>query len=103
MDNKEVQTRIAQFQDDINKVIKSSSWFEKGKSYGWEDTLIERYYKGFKSDIAELSYNEKRMLFDKNILERLSNDMELIAQGKLDEMTKPTQKVQLLLKQYLIS
>ena len=100
MDNKEVQTRIAQFQDDMNKVIKSSTWFEKGKSYGWEDTLIKRYYEGFKSDIAEFSYNEKKMLFDKDILERLSKDMELITQGKLDEMTKPTQEVQLLLKQY---
>lgn len=100
IDNKEVQTRIAQFQDDINKVIKSSVWFEDGKSYGWEDTLVERYYKEFKSDIAELSHNEKKMLFDKDILERLSKDMELITQGKLDEMTKPTQEVQLLLKQY---
>ena len=94
--NKEVQTRIAQFQDDINNVIKSSIWWnEKGKSYGWEDTLIEKYYKGFKSDMAEFSYNEKKMLFDKEILERLSKDMELITQGKLDEMTKPTQEVQL--------
>lgn len=98
--NKEVQTRIAQFQDDINNVIKSSVWFEKGKSYGWEDTLVERYYGGFKSDMAELSYNEKKMLFDKDILERLSKDIELITQGKLDEMTKPTQEIQLLLKQY---
>lgn len=100
IDNKEVQTRIAQFQDDINKVIKSSTWFEKGKTYGWEDTLIERFYAGFKSDMAEFSYREKKMLFDKDILERLSKDMELITQGKLDEMTKPTQEVQLLLKQY---
>lgn len=100
IENKEVQTRIAQFQDDINKVIKSSTWFEKGKAYGWEDTLIERFYGGFKSDIAELSYKEKKMLFDKDILDRLSEDMELITQGKLDEMTKPTQEVQLLLKQY---
>ena len=101
IDNKEVQTRIAQFQDDINKVIKSSStWDEHGKLHGWEDTLIERYYKEFKSDMAGLSYNEKKMLFDKDILERLSSDMELITQGKLDEMTKPTQEVQLLLKKY---
>lgn len=100
VDNKEVQTRIAQFQDDMNKIIKSSVWFEKGKSYGWEDTLIERYYKGFKSNMADFTYNEKKMLFDKDILERLSNDMELITQGKLDEMTKPTKEVQLLLKQY---
>ena len=50
--------------------------------------------------MGELSYNEKKMLFDKNILERLSKDIELITQGKLDEMTKPTQEVQLLLKQY---
>ena len=98
--NTEVQTRIAQFQDDMNNVIKSSSWFEKGKSYGWEDTLIEKYYKGFKEDIAEFSYKEKKMLFNKEILERLSKDIELITQGKLDEMTKPTQEVQLLLKQY---
>ena len=40
------------------------------------------------------------MLFDKDILEKLSNDIELIAQGKLDEMTKPTQEVKLLLKKY---
>lgn len=101
IDNKEVQTRIAQFQDDMNKVIRSSSvWGEKGKTYGWEDTLIERFYGGFKADMAELSYKEKKMLFDKDILERLSKDMELIVQGKLDEMTKPTQEVQLLLKQY---
>lgn len=98
--NKEVQTRIAQFQDDINNVIKSSIWYEKGKSYGWQDTLIERYYQGFKKDIEEFSYNEKKMLFNKDILERLSKDIELITQGKLDEMTKPTQEVQLLLKQY---
>ena len=93
IDNKEVQTRIAQFQDDINNVIKSSVWYEDGKSHGWEETLIERYYKGFKSDIAELTYNEKKMLFDKDILERLGKDMELIAQGKLDELTKPTQEL----------
>lgn len=98
--NKEVQTRIAQFQDDINNVIKSSIWYEDGKSYGWQDTLIERYYAGFKNDIAEFSYNEKKMLFDKEILERLSGDIEFITQGKLDEMTKPTQEVQLLLKKY---
>lgn len=100
IDNKEVQTRIAQFQDDINKVIKSSVLYEKGKSYGWEDTLIEKYYKGFKSDIEEFSYKEKKMLFDKEILERLGKDMELITQGKLDEMIKPTQELQLLFKQY---
>ena len=98
--NKEVQTRIAQFQDDINNVIKSSIWFEKGKSYGWQDTLIEKYYAGFKKDIADFSYNEKKMLFDKEILERLGNDMEIIVQGKLDEMIKPTEEVQLMLKKY---
>ena len=72
IDNKEVQTRIAQFQDDINTVIKSSIYFEKGKSYGWQDTLIERYYQGFKSDMAEFTHREKKMLFDKEILETLS-------------------------------
>lgn len=101
VENKEVQTRIAQFQDDINNIIKSSGgWGENGKSYGWRDTVVERYYAGFEKDIAEFSYNEKKMLFDKEILERLSKDMKLIAQGKLDEMTKPTQELQLLIKQY---
>ena len=98
--NKEVQTRIAQFQDDLNKVIKSSVWYENGKSYGWEDSVIERYYGSFKKDIATLSHDEKKMLFDKEILDKLSNDIELIAQGKLDEMTKPTQEIKLMLKKY---
>lgn len=100
IENKEVQTRIAQFQDDLNKVIKSSVWYEDGKSYGWEDTVIERYYGSFKKDIATLSHDEKKMLFDKKILDKLSTDIELIAKGKLDEMTKPTQEVQLMLKKY---
>ena len=59
-----------------------------------------KYYKGFKSDIEEFSYKEKKMLFDKEIIERLDKDMELIVQGKLDEIVKPTQELQLLLKRY---
>lgn len=98
--NKDVQTRIAQFQDDINKAIKSSVWYENGKSYGWEETVIERYYGNFKKDMATLSYEEKKMLLDKEILDKLSKDIELIAQGKLDELTKPTQEIQLLMKKY---
>ena len=98
--NKEVQTRIAQFQDDINKVIKSSVWYENGKSHGWEDTVIERYYGNFKKDMAALSHDEKEMLFNKEILDKLNKDIELIAKGKLDDMTKPTQEVQLMLKKY---
>ena len=100
IDNKEVQTRIAQFQDDINKIIKSSVWYENGKSYGWEETVVERYYGNFKKDMATLSHDEKKMLFDKDILDKLSKDIELIAQGKLDELRKPTQEVQLMLKKY---
>ena len=82
----------------MNKVIKSSVWYENGKSHGWEDTVIERYYGSFKKDMATLSHDEKKMLFDKDILDKLSNDIELIAQGKLDELRKPTQEVQLLMK-----
>lgn len=100
IDNTKVQTRIAQFQDDINNIIKSSVWYEDGKSYGWEDTVIERYYGNFKKDMATLSHDEKKMLLDKNILDKLSKDIELIAQGKLDELKKPTQEMQLLLKKY---
>ena len=85
----------------MNNVIKSSgAWDKNGKSYEWRDTVIEKYYAGFEKDIAEFSYNEKKMLFDKEVLERLSKDMELIAQGKLDEMTMPTQELQMMLKQY---
>ena len=100
VENKEVQTRIAQFQDDINKLIKSSTWNENGKSHGWEETVIERYFGSFKKDMAAMSHDEKKMLFDKKILDKLSKDIGLIAKGKLDEMTKPTQEVQLMLKKY---
>lgn len=100
IENTEVQTRIAQFQDDMNNVIKSSVWYEDGKSKGWEETLIEKYYRGFNNDIAEFSYNEKKMLFDKDILDKLSKDIGLIAKGKLDELRKPTEELQLLIKKY---
>ena len=99
--NKEVQTRIAQFQDDINNIIKSSgAWDKNGKSYGWRDTVIEKYYAQFEKDIATMSLDEKKMLFEKDILERLNKDIELIAQGKLDELTKPSQELKLLTKKY---
>ena len=100
IDNKEVQTRIAQFQDDLNNVIKSSVWYENGKSKGWEETVVERYYTNFKKDMATMSHDEKKMLFDKDILDKLSKDIGLIAKGKLDEMTSPTQELQLLIKKY---
>ena len=96
-----MQTRIAQFQDDINTILKSSgAWEENGKSYGWRDTIVEKYYANFRKEIETLSHDEKKMLFDKKILDRLSNDIALIAQGKLDEMTKPTQEIRLMLKKY---
>lgn len=98
--NEEVQTRIAQFQDDLNKVIKSSTWVENGKSKGWEETVIERYYTNFKKDMATMSHDEKKMLFDKDILDKLSKDIGLIAKGKLDELISPTQDLQLLIKKY---
>ena len=72
--NKEVQTRIAQFQDDMNRAIKSSTWFEDGKSHNWEETVIEKYYGNFKKDMAALSYDEKKMLFDKDILDKPIKD-----------------------------
>lgn len=101
VENKKVQTRIAQFQDDINNIIKSSgAWEDDGKSYGWRDTVVEKYYANFRKDMEALSHDEKKMLFDKKILEKLSNDIELIAKGKLDEMTKPTQELKLMLKKY---
>ena len=100
--NKEVQTRIAQFQDDLNNVIKSSTWFEDGKSKGWEETVIDRYYANFKKDMATMSHDEKKMLFNKDILDKLSKDIELIAKGKLDELTTPTQELKLLFKKYVL-
>lgn len=100
VDNVNVQKRIAQFQDDMNQIIKSSTWFENGKAHGWEETVIDRYYANFKKDIATMSHDEKKMLFDKEILDKLSKDINLIAKGKLDELTTPTQELQLLLKKY---
>lgn len=99
--NKEVQTRIAQFQDDINNILKSSgAWEENGKSYEWRDTVVEKYYANFRKDMATMSHDEMKMLFNKDILDKLSKDIALIAQGKLDEMTKPTQEIKLMLKKY---
>ena len=40
------------------------------------------------------------MLFDKDVLDKLSKDIEIIAKGKLDELRKPTQEVKLMLKKY---
>ena len=50
--------------------------------------------------MATMSHDEKKMLFNKDILDKLSKDIALIAQGKLDEMTKPTQEMKLMLKKY---
>ena len=62
--------------------------------------MTGKYYRNFKKEIETLSYGEKKMLFDKDILDKLNKDIELIAQGKLDELRKPTQEFQLLMKKY---
>ena len=58
--NKDVQTRIAQFQDDLNKVIKSSVWYEDGKSKGWEETVIERYYANYRDWETKMLFEDRK-------------------------------------------
>ena len=90
--NKEVQTRIAQFQDDLNKVIKSSVWYENGKSYGWEETVIERYYGSFKKDMAAY-HRQQHQAFDPQVEKETGDPAE--------EQEKPAMSMRLELSDLL--
>lgn len=48
----------------------------------------------------KLSNEEKELLKDKEILKRLNNDIEAIAQGEIDRLTIPSENKKLLKKQY---
>ena len=78
---------LLEFQNDINKMIKSSTYWDKDKEVDWEQSVIAKYYGELKKDIATWEKEEQQMLFDKEIVKRLWKDIERITQGKVDELS----------------
>ena len=70
---------LLKFQNDINKIIQNSVAIDdNGNSYDWQQTIVEKYFAEFKSDIARLDKEEREYLTEKETLERLSKDIEAI-------------------------
>lgn len=92
--------KLIEFQNDINNILKSSSHWEDGKSMDWQQSIIARYYGGLARDIETWSKEERQALFDKEILNRLTKDLDAIAKGKLDELTTSSTNLDLMIKKY---
>ena len=100
----QVGTKEQEFKNEILNRLKNSTIYryvngeEIKTSYldlVWDNELQQEINRRDK-----LSNEEKELLKDKEILNRLNNDIEAIAQGEIDRLTIPSENKKLLKKQY---
>ena len=89
------------FQNEVNRIIKSGTYFDdKGKETDWQESVLTKYFGPIGRDIAQWDKDEKQALFDKRVLERMMNDIDAIAKGKVDEFSLSGMKFNLMQKQW---
>lgn len=93
--------KLIEFQNDVNQILKNSTFKdEKGHQWDYGESVIYRYYGQLGRDAETWSKEEKQALFDKEILDRLTKDLDAIAKGKLDELTTSSANLDLMVKKY---
>lgn len=100
----QVDTKEKEFKNQILDRLKNSTIYKyvNGEELKvnyldlvWDNELQKELNKR-----DRLSNEEKELLKDKEILNRLNNDIEAIAQGEIDRLTIPSENKKLLKKQY---
>lgn len=89
-------TKVVEFQNKINALKqKITATYETGaegqkgiaKTYGFEDMVIAQETKKFLTENMRLDKEYTEMLKDRDVAARLYNDIDLIVQGKLNELS----------------
>lgn len=91
---------LLEFQNGVNRIIKNGVHYQNGKEMDWEDSVLTKYFGPIGRDVAQWEKDEKQALFDKGVLERLMKDIDVIAEGKVNEFSLSGIKVDLMQKQW---
>lgn len=99
---KEQETKLIEFQNGINNIIKNTTYWDdfRDKGMNFTQAVMEKYYGKLSRDIKTWDKESQQALFDKEILKRLQKDIDLIVKGKLDGLTMSTKEAALKIKQY---
>lgn len=81
-------TELVKFQNRINKVLENSfSQDEDGKQYDFKEVIITKFYEEFLTRKLQMDKEQIEYLNEKGVAERLANDLDKIAEGKLNEVS----------------
>lgn len=100
----EVGTKEQEFKNEILNRLKNSTIYRyvngEELKINYLDLVWDNELQKELNERNKLSNEEKELLKDKEILNRLNNDIEAIAQGEIDRLTIPSENKKLLKKQY---
>lgn len=99
-----IETKEKEFKNEILEKLKNSTIFKyvngKEQQTNYLDLVWENEMQKVLNEKGKLNNEEKELLKDEKILNRLNNDIEAIAQGEIDKLTIPSVNKKLLKKQY---
>lgn len=100
----QVNTKEKEFKNEILDRLKNSTIYRyvNGEEIkvNYLDLLWDNELQQEMNRRDRLSNEERELLKDKEILKRLNNDIEAIAQGEIDRLTIPSENKKILKKQY---
>lgn len=83
-------TELIKFQNRVNKIIENSTYWDENdneKTYDFTDVIITKFYKEFLTNNLRMDKEQVEMLNEKGIAERLAKDLDLIVQGKINQIS----------------
>lgn len=83
-------TELIKFQNRVNKIIENSTYWDENdneKAYDFTDVIITKFYKEFLTNNLRMDKEQVEMLNEKGIAERLAKDLDLIVQGKINQIS----------------
>lgn len=85
---------LAKFVNYVNDLKKNSQGWKEGKPYTFDEVVIRQFYKEFENNMSRLEKEYFENNLNKDVIKRLMDDVNLIAQGKIDEISISTQKIE---------
>lgn len=89
-------TNLAKFNNFVNNLKKNSKILMDGKEFTFDEAVIYKFYQEFKNDMSRLEKEFFENNLKKDVVKRLMNDVDLITQGKIDEISISTKKLEML-------
>lgn len=83
---------LKEFNAWVTQLKKNSTYWENGKETSYEQAFIENMFKELKLKGVRLDTEEKKLLNEKGIAERLAKDLDKLASGQFAEATEKVER-----------